>query len=81
MTNVHQSVNNMLTFIKAFVLINVVFVGDKLLLLVADLLSINIAENFLREFQLYINIGTSVCILALTIIKIIKAIKSKSEEK
>lgn len=70
----------MFEFIKAFILINIVWTSDKICLFISDLLALSNLHSFLLEFQILVNIFISLSIGVLTIIKIYKALKKKDKE-
>lgn len=69
-----------LEFVKAFILINVVWTSDKICILISDFLSISNLQSFLIEFQMIVNIFVSLLIGTLTIVKIYQAVRRKDKE-
>lgn len=68
-------------FVKAFILINVVWTSDKICLFITDFLALSNLHNFLLEFQIIVNILISLSIGTLTVIKIFKVLKGKKESR
>lgn len=71
----------MFEFIKAFLIINIVWTSDKICLFLVSLTRVSSLEDFLRESQMLVNIIVSLLVGVLTIVKIYKLVNKKSRSK